>query len=89
MSLGGLDWPVIFETISALKRLGDEKLKDSAVAIANGQYLLIPRESERGIAAIDLTTMLETVEPIRALVSTVYSCSSVWAEVERALGGEG
>lgn len=88
ISMGGLEWPVIFETVSALAKLDDGKLAESAVAIANGQYLLLPTNGP-GIVSIDLSTMRETHVKIRAMVSTVYSCSAIWSEVERALSSEG
>lgn len=81
MSMGGIPWPVILFTMSELRKLSPEVISNSAVAIVNGDVLLIPRD-DGSVAAVHMGTMREVDEAPPALVSTVYSLSPLWDRAE-------
>lgn len=85
LDAGGVPWPIIMRILSHLKRRSDDDLRgDDAVAIVNGDCLLLPSEGN-SIITLDMMTLRERETPTHALVSTIYSLRAIWAQAEEIL----
>lgn len=85
MSMGGVSWPILMRVINQLRRLGDDDIREGAVAIMNGSHLMLPDKGDR-VKILDMGTLREVdKDPPPSLVSTIYSATSIWAQVEKIL----
>jgi len=86
MLVGGVKWTYILKIINVLKTRSEADLQQDAVAFVNGSDLLMPSNSEQGIAVYDLGTMKKIPEPAEfQFVSTVYSVRDVWKQAVSVL----
>jgi hypothetical protein len=75
--------PAIVRSLKALARRSDKQLTEDSVAIVNGSALLLPKED--GVEIINLTTLSVMTTLPAAVVTTIYSPSHLWGEVEKIL----
>lgn len=85
MSMGGVGWPILMRVINQLRRLGDDDIREGAVAIMNGSHLMLPDKGDR-VKILDMGTLREVdKDPPPSLVSTIYSATSIWSQTEKIL----
>lgn len=85
MMLGGISWPIVIRAMTHLRRLPENELQEGAVAIVNGDYLVLPT-ADGGVVKLDLETLREVDGDMApAFVSSIYSLTSVWEQVQKVL----
>lgn len=86
MTLGQISMPVIMYTVGHLNKRSADDIKEDAIAIMNGAYIVLPDAArENGTIILSLETMKEVdIKPV-SFVSSVYSLAAIWEEAERIL----
>jgi hypothetical protein len=83
MRIGAVDPDTINVVQAALADRPAAQLREEAVAIVNGQHLLLPGDRGR-IKVINMATLREEQgDPPSAWVSTIYSLAAIWERAEK------
>ncbi len=83
MRIGQVDPDTVSVVQTSLAERTADQLRQEAVAIVNGQHLLLPGEGGR-IKVINMTTLREEHgDPPSAWVSTIYSLAAIWERTEQ------
>lgn len=83
----GFGWPVVMKCILDLRKRTDDQLaQHDAVAVINGEHLITPANTERGIYVYDINTMKELAslgKELTPLITNSVSTAAAWQLVAR------
>lgn len=85
LEMGGVDSSATNVIKAHLIELPDEVIKDGAVAVVNGAFLLIPGPETLWLGLQTLQPVPPDRRPL-AFVSTIYSTATIWDRAQQLLG---